>query len=298
MVDTLEAMRVFAKVAETGSFSEAARRLGISKALASKQVARLEDRLGVRLLNRTTRRVSPTETGRAYMQRCAALVVEIDDAHDMVRSRHGAPRGTLRVAGPRAFGEDVLAAAMPAFLAAYPEIALELTLEERRVDIVAEGYDVAIRVDDMPDSSLIVRKIVDFPYVLCGAPDYLARAGIPQTPDDLGDHACIVNTAISPTGQWAFNVGRDVRRVTVPARVKVNTARTTATLVRHGVGIGLCLWSNVADDLASGRMVRLLEPYDHYDRKIYAVYPHSRHLSGKVRAFVDHLIEVCRPRPA
>jgi len=293
-MDTLEAMRVFAVVAERGSFSGAARHLGMSKALASKKVAQLEEHLGVRLLNRTTRHVGLTETGAAYREKCTALVAEVDEAHDMVRSRHGAPRGVLKVAAPRAFGEDVLIPAMAAFLEAYPDISLDLTLDERRVDIIGEGYDVAVRVDDMPDSSLIVRKITDFPYLICASPDYLAAYGTPQHPDDLGRHRCVVLSSVNPTGHWNFSVDRETLRVQAPTRVRVNTARGVATLVRGGLGLGLCLWSTVSEDLAEGRLVRVLEDYEYYDRSIYAAYPHSRHLSGKVRVFVDHLIDHCR----
>ncbi len=293
-MDTLEAMRVFSAVAEQGSFSEAARRLGMSKALASKKVAQLEEHLGVRLLNRTTRHVGLTETGAAYRERCAALVAEVDEAHDMVRSRHGAPRGVLKVAAPRAFGEDVLIPAMASFLDAYPDISLTLTLDERRVDIIGEGYDVAIRVDDMPDSSLIVRKITDFPYLICASPDYLAAHGTPQHPDDLDRHKCVVLSSVNPTGHWSFTVDGETLRVQVPTRVRVNTARGVATLVRGGLGLGLCLWSTVCEDLTEGRLVRVLEDCEFYDRSIYAAYPHSRHLSGKVRVFVDHLIDHCR----
>ncbi|WP_422026438.1 LysR family transcriptional regulator [Pyruvatibacter mobilis] len=293
-MDTLEAMRVFAAVAEEGSFSGAARRLGMSKALASKKVGQLEEQLGVRLLNRTTRHVGLTEIGAAYRERCAALVAEVDEAHDMVRSRHGAPRGVLRVAAPRAFGEDVLTPALASFLARYPDITVEITLDERRVDIIGEGYDVAVRVDDMPDSSLIIRKITDFPYKICASPAYLEKAGYPQYPDDLASHTCIVLPAISPTAQWQFRVEGEVKRVTVPSRVRINTARGVATLVRQGMGIGLCLWSSIREDLEAGRVVEVLAEYNGYERAIYAAYPHSRHLSGKVRAFVEHLIEHCR----
>ena len=293
-MDTLEAMRIFAVVAEKGSFSAAARQLGLSKALTSKKVAQLEEHLGVRLLNRTTRHVGLTETGAAYRERCAALVAEVDEAHDMVRSRHGAPRGSLKVAAPRAFGEDVLVPALPSFMEAYPDISVDLTLDERRVDIIGEGYDVAVRVDDMPDSSLIIRKVMDFPYLVCASPAYLAARGPLQHPSDLANHACIVLSPVNPTGQWHFNIDGDVSRVQVPARMRVNTARGVATLVRAGMGVGLCLWSTVRDDLKAGRLVQVLKDYDYYDRSIYAAYPHSRHLSGKVRVFVDHLIDHCR----
>lgn len=292
-MDTLEAMRVFAAVAEQESFSGAARQLGMSTALASKKVGQLEEQLGARLLNRTTRRVSLTELGAAYRDRCVAIVAEADDAHDMVRSRQGAPRGALKVAAPRAFGEDVLMPSLGSFLSAYPEITLDLTLDERRVDIVGEGYDVAVRVDDMPDSSLIVRRVTSFPFVICASPAYLEAHGVPEDPHDLRTHTCIVLSSVSPTAQWNFNVAGEVLRLPVEARVRANTARSVAQLVRDGVGVGLCLWSTVEEDLESGALVRLLRPYEHYDRSIYAAYPHSKHLSGKVRAFVDHLIATC-----
>ena len=294
MMDTLEAMRVFAAVAEQGSFSAAARQLGMSKALTSKKVAQLEEHLGVRLLNRTTRHVGLTETGAAYRERCTALVAEVDEAHDMVRSRHGAPRGTLKIAAPRAFGEDILIPALPSFMDTYPDITVDLTLDERRVDIISEGYDLAVRVDDMPDSSLIIRKVTDFPFLVCAAPDYLVTHQPLEHPNDIAAHTCIVLSSVNPTGHWNFIIDGEVGRIQAPARVRVNTARGVATLVRAGMGVGLCLWSTVEQDLSAGRLVRALEDYEFYDRSIYVAYPHSRHLSGKVRVFVDHLIDHCR----
>ena len=289
-MDTIDGMRVYARVVEAGSFAAAARRLGISNALASKYVRRLEERLGVRLLNRTTRSVKPTEVGAAYYGRCVRILSEIEELEEAVTSQHAEPRGVLRVAGPRAFGEDMLVDALATFMQRYPEIVVDLFLDERMVDIVAEGFDVAVRIGELADSSMIARRIADYPYYLCASPDYLRAAGTPETPDDLADHGCIVNAHLSPTGQWDFLVGGERRHVSVPVIAKVNTARATAMLVRHGRGIGLCLSSTVKPDLEAGRLVRLLEDFEAYDRSVYAIYPHSRHLSAKVRAFVEHLL--------
>ena len=290
-MDTIDGMRAFARVVETGSFTEAARRLGISTALASKYVRKLESRLGAQLLNRTTRSVSPTEVGRAYWDRCSRILNDFEELEDSVADQHGQPRGQLRIAGSRAFGEDMLVPAIGSFLEGYPEISVDLQLDERMVDIVAEGFDMAIRVGDLQDSSLIARRIAAYPYYICASPEYLAAHGEPNTPQDLLGHRCIINTGITPTNQWQFQINGQTSQVTVPATVRVNTARATATLVNAGRGIGLCLYSTVKDDLESGRLVRVLRKFEAYDRSVYAVYPHSQHLSGKVRAFVEHLLE-------
>ncbi len=290
-MDTIDGMRVFATVMEAGSFSAAARRLGMSKALTSKYVAQLEERLGARLINRTTRRLNATEVGTAYYERCTRILGEIDELEEAVSNQHGAPRGVLRVAAARAFGEDMLVDAVAEFMALYPMIIVELVLDERRVDVVGEGFDLAIRLAVLEDSAMIARRIAAYPFVVCAAPEYLDKAGMPETPQALSQHDCIVNTAISPTGQWQFSIDGAPASVTVRARATVNTARATATLVRRGVGIGVCLFSTVRDDLAAGRVVRLFRQNDAYDRSVYALYPHGRHLSAKVRLFVDHLME-------
>ena len=290
-MDTLECMRVYARVVDAGSFSEAARRLGISKALASKYVGQLEQRLGVCLLNRTTRKLTPTEVGTAYYARCARIVGEVEELEGSFHADHATPRGHLRIAGPRIFGEDALVGCVTAFLERHPAVTVDLVLEERTVDMIAEGFDVAIRIGELADTRLIARRITSYRYVLCASPDYIAGAGAPATPGSLAGHACIVNSTISPTSQWQFMVDGKRRSVGVRARIRVNCARPVRTLALAGYGIGLCLLPTVREDIAAGRLVRLLEPYEAYDRTVYAVYPHSRHVAGKVRAFLDHLID-------
>jgi DNA-binding transcriptional LysR family regulator len=290
-MDTLEGMRVFARVVDAGSFSEAARRLGISKALASKYVGQLEERLGVRLLNRTTRKLTPTELGIAYYARCARIVGEVEELEGSLRVGHATPSGHLRIAGPRIFGEDALVGCVTAFIEQHPAVTVDLVLEERTVDIVAEGFDLAVRIGELADSRLVARRVTSYRYVLCASPDYLARAGAPETPDALAGHVCIVNSAVSPTNQWQFLVGGERRSVSVRPRIRVNCARPVRSLALAGYGIGLCLLPTVREDLAAGRLLRLLEAHEAYDRAVYAVYPQSRYLPAKLRAFLDHLID-------
>lgn len=291
-MDTIDGLRVFARVMETGSISAAASGLDMSKALASKYLAQLEARLGARLVNRTTRRLSPTEVGRAAYVRCRSILEAVEDMQATVSAEHGEPRGLLRAAAPRAFGEDMLMGAVAGFMARYPDVQVDIALEERLVDIVGEGFDVALRIGALQDSSLIARRITPYPYMICAAPAYLDRAGMPQVPGDLAQHAGIViGTTVAPTGQWRFVIDGKTVQVPIPVRARVSTARAAATLVRAGLGIGLCLYSTVADDLAAGRLVRLLQPYDAYaQRSVYAVYPQGRHLPAKVRGFVDFLV--------
>ena len=175
-MDTREGMRVYARVVDAGSFSEAARRLGISKALASKYVGQLEQRLGVRLLNRTTRKLTPTEVGTAYYVRCARIVGEVEELESSLHADQTTPRGHLRIAGPRVFGEDALVGCVRAFLERHPAVTVDLVLEERTVDIVAEGFDLAVRIGELADTRLIARRITSYRYVLCASPDYIARA--------------------------------------------------------------------------------------------------------------------------
>jgi DNA-binding transcriptional LysR family regulator len=295
-MDTLEGMRVFARVVEAGNFTRAAAQLGLSKALVSKYVGQLENKLGASLLQRTTRRVRPTEIGSAYYERCLKILDDVDDLQTSVHHQQANPRGRLRIAGPRFFGEDPLVDCVQAFLQHYPHISVDLVLEERTVDIVAEGFDIAVRIGGLAESTLIARKIMHYPYAFCAAPSYLARAGTPHSPADLKHHACLVNSIISPTNQWRFIVDGMQTTITVEPRIRINSARSVSALVKAGQGIGLCLLSGVVADIEAGRIVRVLEAFDAYDRHIYAVYPRDRHLTAKVRLFIDHMVETFAQR--
>jgi DNA-binding transcriptional LysR family regulator len=223
-MDTLECMRVYACVVDAGGFSAAARRLGLSKALASKYVGQLEQRLGVCLLNRTTRKLTPTEIGKAYYARCARIVGEVEDLEGSLHADHATPRGHLRIAGPRIFGEDALVGCVTAFLEKHAGVSVDLVLDERTVDIVAEGFDLAVRIGELADTRLIARRITSYRYALCASPEYLAGVGAPVTPEAVTGHACIVNSAISPTNHWLFMVEGKRRSVAVRPRIRVIAA--------------------------------------------------------------------------
>lgn len=293
-MDVTEAMRVFVTAVDEGSLSGAGRTLGISPALASKYLGQLETRLGTRLLNRTTRALHLTDEGQAYLPRARAVLDDLDELEASVRARLTQPKGILRIAGSRAFGTDRLADAVAAFMHAHPEVIVDLDLHERLVDIVGEGYDVAIRVNEPKDSSFIARRILRYPYYYCASPAYLEAHGRPASVEDLRRHDCIVNRPLSPESIWRFTV--DGQRVSVPIKVRAhtNSAHSTASLVRAGLGIGICLHSTVIDDLNAGRLVTLFEEENDYDRSVWAIYPTAKHLSARVRFFVDFLVDYFR----
>ncbi|MEW6272775.1 MAG: LysR family transcriptional regulator [Thermodesulfobacteriota bacterium] len=283
-------MRTFAAVAQAGSFSAAARRLGISKALASKQVAVLERRLGACLLQRTTRAVTLTETGREAFARCLAILAAVEDLESEAASAREQVCGTLRVAAPPVLGEELLAGAVASFVLRHPALRVELALEERFVDVVGEGFDLAIRVGELADSSLVARRIGVQAFVFCASRAYLRREGTPARAADLAEHDCVVDVALSPTGQWDPS-GTGAPRAVVRPRVRVNSGRAVATLVRAGVGVGLVAASLVREDLASGRLVRLFPDGKAWERGVWAVYPHPQraHVPARVSAFVEHV---------
>ena len=282
-------MQAFMAVAQEGGFTAAGRRLGKSKALVSKHVGALEERLGVRLLNRTTRRVSLTEAGELYLHRSGTLLEDFDALEESVRGAHGTPSGLLRVGAPKTLGEIPLTRLITRFLSENPEIDMELLLNDRFVDLVEEGIDVAVRVTEPQDSSLIARRIAPVRMVACAAPAYLARYGRPDAPEDLEAHACIVDTNLREPSRWSFEVeGRRVM-VQVQSRLRVNSALAVREAVLAGAGIGLCPSFAITADLAAGRVLVLLEPYEAAASAVYVMYPHRRFVPAKVRAFVDYM---------
>lgn len=290
-MDLLSGMTVFARVVEEDSFARAAAALGLSRSAASKQVAWLEDRLGARLLNRTTRKISLTEVGRAYYERCLRILEEVENASQAVARLHDAPRGTLRVNAPMSFGQRHVGPAVADFLARWPELAIDLTLTDRRVDVVDEGFDVVIRILPMADSSLIARRIATTHRVACASPAYLARRGVPKTPEDLAGHACLEYSNLPTAGEWPFRRDGAVQRVKVSGPLRADNGDILRCAALAGLGVILSPVFIVADELADGRLVPVLE--DHADEgvPVWAVYPHNRHLSTKVRMFVDFLAE-------
>lgn len=290
-MDTLTRMRTFVEVVDAGGFSAAARKLGRSKALISKYVKELEDELGARLMNRTTRRLSLTELGQAYYRDAGEILQRVDDLQDMVRERHGEPTGLLRVAAPRTFGDGPLGRGIMAFAAAYPAIKLDLRLDDRFVDLVDEGFDVAVRVTEMDDSSLIARKLSDYRFVVAVRPDVADANGRPAHPDELSDLPCIIDSNLKSRFTWKFTIDGVRHQVQVRGRVEVNSPAAVKLALLAGLGYGSVPYVMVQDDIEAGRLEVVLPDYESRAAGIYAVYPHRRHLSAKIRAFVDFLVE-------
>lgn len=287
-MDRLDEINAFAAVADARSFTQGARRLGVSAAQASKLVARLENRLGARLLNRTTRDVSLTDTGRAYLERARQLLDEFQALESSV-SEEGGPRGLLRISTPVTFGAAELTPALLDFAAGYPDVALDVSSTDRMVNLVEEGFDVAVRIGQLGDSSLVARKLAAVRLVACAAPDYLARAGEPEAPEDLAAHAAIIDTNGADPFVWRFAVDGRLREVRVAGRLRFSGANPCVAAARAGFGIARVPAFAAAEDLRAGRLRALLCRFEAELIHVHAVYPHARHLAPKVRAFVDFL---------
>ncbi len=307
-LDELTSMAVFARVVELRSFSAAARELGLSKSAVSTRVSRLEASLGVRLMHRTTRKLSLTEAGLALYERCARIVQAADEAAEVAEDASSAPRGTLRVNAPVTFSQLYMGPVLASFLAAYPEVRVALTVSDRLVDLVEEGTDVAIRITRLQDSSLIARKLADDRGVVVASPDYLARRGTPEVPEDLVEHDCLRYSGLDARVEWRF-VGPD-GPYSVPVRGPL--VASDGAVLREGAvaGLGLAVVPTfmVADDLAAGRLVIVLDDHRDAPLGVYAVMAERRHLAPKVRVFVDylaarfaeppwHTAHTCPPRP-
>jgi DNA-binding transcriptional LysR family regulator len=297
-MDRLANMEAFARVAEMGSFSAAARRLRTSKSLVSRQVAALEAELGVRLLHRTTRSLTLTEEGRGYREEVVRILAEIQDANMSVSRMQAAPRGRLKVNAPMSFSFLHLAPAIPDFLRRYPDVDLDMTLNDRFVDLVDEGFDMAVRIGRLTDSALIARKLAPMRPMVCASPAYLKEHGVPSKPADLRQHQCLCNSTNTLIDEWRFidGGGRPVS-VQIKGRLRANNGDTLRVAALNGMGLVYLPTFFIGGDLQAGTLVSVLSDYMPQDAGIYAVYPHSRHLLPKVRAFVDFLAERFGPRP-
>lgn len=297
MPQDLARIRAFVQVFDAGGFSAAARQFGRSKALLSKYVTDLEDYLGVRLMNRTTRKLSLTEAGEAYYRESSQLLQQLDDLDASISDQTSAPRGLLRLSAPRNFGEQTLAPAIFEFLLKFPEVSIDLRLEDRYVDLVDEGIDVALRISTMTDSSLIARKIADMRIVVAGAPALIERVGAPKTPEALRTLPCIIDTNLQGQANWRFVEDGRTISVHVDGPVRVNSP--LAALEAAIMGLGFAAMPSYLADRAieSGKLVALLERYVPDGQTLQAVYPHRRHLAGKVRALIDHLVQWFETHP-
>lgn len=291
-MDLFAAMKMYIAVVDGGSFAAAAAKLDISRAMASKQIQKLEEHLGTRLLNRTTRRLSLTETGREFHERSLQIVGDVEEAEQIAGQMTRMPQGVLRVTIPLSFGQHRLAAVIGDYSQAYPQVRLDISLSDRKVDLVEEGLDLAIRIGAMAQSDLIARKIGSVRSLVCVAPAYLARHGSPGTPAELSQHACLGYTLSTSNAEWRLEPADGGAAVTVaiagPIRADNGDILRLAAL--RGAGILFQPHFIVAADLAAGRLQRVLPEWQSGELGIYAVYPSRKHLSAKVRTFVDFLL--------
>lgn len=291
MMDDLKRMVIFSHVVDTGSFSAAARRLGIAKSAVSKHVSLLEQSIGVRLLNRNTRNLSLTDVGESYYQSCTKLVEVAEEAKLCISGIQDEPRGSLRVTCPASFGIEHIAPLLNEFVQNHSSLNAELLLDDNVVDMTEQGIDVAIRVGWLPDSNLRARKLKSSPRLLCASPQYLDHAGTPQIPEDLAHHENIIFTLLPTPHQYKFNKNNKSKTVQIKGRIKTNNGNAVRTLLLEGAGIAALSDFLVADDLERGTLVQLLPDYHIADAGIYALYQNQQLQPAKVRTFIDFLAE-------
>lgn len=299
-MDTLLSIKVFQKVVDTGSFATAAKRMDLSAAMVSKHVMHLESHLATRLLNRTTRKLSLTESGRAYYERCSVALNDLEEAEQAINEASTTPRGTLRVNSLLSFSVRHVAPVISRYTAKYPQVTVDLTLNDRIVDLVEDGYDLAIRgavSGEIRPSTLIARPIAKVQFVVCAAPSYLTRHGTPRTPPDLSRHNCLVYAYGPNTREWTLGAAGSQIRVPVSGNLIVNNVDALLAASLAGSGVAFLPTDIAGDDLAAGRLVPLLLQIEPADVEIFAVYPSRRHLSAKVRTFVDFLAETFARKP-
>lgn len=289
-MDRLTSLTAFVRVVDTGGFSAAARKLNMSTTMVSNHIQALEERLGARLLNRTTRKVSVTEIGKTYYDRCIQILSDLEQADDIAGALQSVPRGTLRIHSATHMMPFV-AGVVAKLLSTYPDVKVDLRMGEANVDLIEEGYDVALRMTPPPDSSLIVRSLATWRHVLCCSHDYLEKHGRLQQLAELTEHNCGRHLNYPFGDEWRF-----FDRKGAPASVRIsgslvtNSGEALRRMVIEGAGIGLLAGFLVSDDLDAGRLVRLLPEYRPVEMSMNAVYPHRHHLSAKVRTFIDMLV--------
>lgn len=291
-MDRLQTLAEFLAVVEEGSYTAAARKLGTSKSQISKHVQALEAHLGARLFHRTTRRLSLTEPGSQFAERARQILDALEHAEREAGDLYARPRGRLRLNVPMSFGRLHLGQAMPEFLRRYSDLKVDVSLNDRYVDLVEDGFDAAIRIGELADSSLIARRIAVCERWVCGAPDYLARHGRPTHPDALKDHRCLLYAYSHQHGEWEFQ-GPDGQRTSIPVEgdLRANNGEFLVEAASNGAGLILTPDFIAADAVRSGRLRRLLPEWELLPLNIYVVYPYTREVSAKVRAFVDFLVE-------
>ena len=296
-MDRIDSMGVFAKVIAKQSFSGAARELHLSQAVVSKHVRALEEWLGAQLLNRTTRRLNVTEIGALVYDRCERILDEINEVQQSTSALQTAPRGVLHLAAPVSFGITQLGAALADYLSSYPDVTVDLTLDDRFVDLVEEGFDLALRVGSLKDSSLIARRLAPVRFVLCASPGYVKQYGAPREPDDLSNHRCLFYSLRAVPGEWRFRGPDGEVSLRISGRFRSNNGNILHAAALAGAGIGLAPTFVVGKDLAEGRLVSLMPDYQPIESELSAIYPPGKNLSAKVRSLIDFLAARFGPEP-
>lgn len=290
-MDTIEGMRTFVAVAGQESFTGGARRRGISTKLASKYIAQLEERLGAQLFHRTTRSVTLTDTGRAYLQRCVPVLDQIDEMEGVVQERQSELAGTIRITAPTGFGSRELVEAIRPFQVAHPKVRIEMRLSDQQVAIIDEGFDLAVRFGALQDSTLVARKLMDMRLIIVASPDYLEHYGEPSDPEALATHNCMALLTSSEPNIWKFQIDGEQVAVRVDGSFRANSPRAIVHMAAGGLGIGRCPYYTARPFLETGALKLLFEPQEAAKSALYAVYPPSRHLTARIRALIDHLAD-------
>lgn len=293
-MDHLGDLDIFARVVTAKGMSAAGRELGLSPAVISKRIRRLEEVLGVRLLQRTTRQIALTEAGQGFYARVVSILASVEDAQAWVSSGAAAARGLLRVSAPTSFGRMHVAPHLGPFLDAHPGVRIDLVLSDSFVDLVAGGFDLAIRIGELPDSSLVAKRLAPNHRVLCASPAYLARHGTPETLPDLARHVLLAHN----TDHWRLEGPSGIETVRVDGRLRTNSSEVVREAALAGIGIALRSTWDVGPDLKAGRLIHVLPEWSGGRRiAVHAVYPSRRHLEQKVRVFIGHLTELYAPSP-
>jgi DNA-binding transcriptional LysR family regulator len=289
-------MSVFVRVAKAGSFAGGASELGISRAMATKHIMQLEGSLGTRLFNRTTRSLNLTDVGTSYLERCQQVLLDVEEMEAAVTHLQTEPRGVLKISAPPVIGAKHITSAIAEFLKIHPDLTVDLILQSSTGDLIDEGIDIAIYLGDLADTSMVARKLASSSMVVCGSPDYLAKHGIPNTPEDLRNHSCLVNWASSPRNKWKFKSKTGYTSINVSGRMQSNVADANRIAAVNGLGLVMLATYVVGRDIEKGKLIAVLEDYAPPPLDIHAVYPHRKYLSAKVRRFLDFLQKWLEPR--
>jgi DNA-binding transcriptional LysR family regulator len=293
-MDRLHAMETFVQIVDKGSLTAAADALDTSLPSVVRVLASLERHLQVRLLNRTTRRMHLTDEGARFLERCRAILSQVREAEAALGSRGGEPQGKLAITAPVVFGRRYITPIVNAFVRRYPKVNIDLLLVDRFTNLVEEGLDVAVRVGELPDSSLVAVPVGQARRVICASPDYLRRQGKPRAPQDVAAHRCVRFTGVAPRDEWDFRMGRREVAIPITSVISCNQIDSALQACIDGLGLGMFFSYQVASHRKAGELKYVLEKFETEPRPIQVIFPHSKLLSAKVRTFVDECVAQLR----